>query len=920
VKKSWIASVKTAQTINSVASQLGMRTKNGNQYGPCPACEVERRGSSDKRLPIGVFRYGEDEFWRCFHCQAKGDIIDLVSYKICGMASKDLSSYVEVKEFFQLRNYSSEFMAADNSQAPKKEWPPMDDIKKIKTAMTETILSKLDHEDVNKFLRSRRLWPHKMDRVSLFPDSFPYEELTKVTTSTGKEMNFWPRVWAHKYPIFVPLYDVTGTMRSFQGRAIKKDVSPKSMCPAGYSMQGLFFANSSTLEFLRNKTQFQRFWIVEGEIDFLTMDQQVNDPVIGIKNSSISALAGIQFPKDADIIVCTHNDEAGEKYAKKIGKILHRYSGYVRLILPQGDLNDFQKKNQSLRGIEEYIVPDPDLNDLVTEDGVDALRKAYYSLAEAKKEERLSIFLDLQKRVDSIAAASREYETECTKYLLKIQAIRGCGQHVVSLKKLIRKQIKKMQQEEMSQVMEMSAGFGPHEDVVLFRKAVKVGDEVSHTGAILKMERNVINILTQDPRINDSLRYNELTDTTEYRGRQLEENAIMDVALHLQDHYEGFRMDFKAIGYCMAYVSEMDENRYNPAVDMLNDIYYNTDLSLAPDHARPENLFEYYFRGGVGDIPEAKDLMQNYSLYFLLSLVNRQYQPACRVEAFPVLIGPQGCGKSSGVRELVINDAFFSDTTFDIKSKDAFMQIKGNVLYEIAEGDSLSKGGVNFNTIKNFLTQREFNFRKPYKATVEKIPCNQTYVITSNGRILDFLSDPTGSRRFHTMYVGIGGMVRTDELKADMKYILARTLHMYYGTGEYTGQEPKKGFYLDKNIERLSQIANQSFAEIDPWTSYVSTFLTKKWGNWAYNTLYYSSRKDIYRSFFLSDVFDALNVPTERQDRRFTKRLTDILLSLGAERSNSRGGKNRKTYWYAPEDFGDLKTFDMDKWLAEDNE
>ena len=81
----------------------------------------------------------------------------------------------------------------------------------------------------------------------------------------------------------------------------------------------------------------------------------------------------------------------------------------------------------------------------------------------------------------------------------------------------------------------------------------------------MQIERNVVNILQQDIRMNGLLKYNELKDATEYKGKVIEDSAVIDVMLFMQDNYWGFRMDKTSVGNCMNYVGEMAENRYNPS-------------------------------------------------------------------------------------------------------------------------------------------------------------------------------------------------------------------------------------------------------------------------------------------------------------------------------------------------------------------
>ena len=50
-----------------------------------------------------------------------------------------------------------------------------------------------------------------------------------------------------------------------------------------------------------------------------------------------------------------------------------------------------------------------------------------------------------------------------------------------------------------------------------------------------------------------------------------------------------------------------------------------------------------------------------------------------------ILVGEQGVGKSSAMRALMPDVAWFSDTPIDLRSKDAYLAMQGVWVYEISE-------------------------------------------------------------------------------------------------------------------------------------------------------------------------------------------------------------------------------------------
>src|SRR5262249_27579827 len=108
-----------------------------------------------------------------------------------------------------------------------------------------------------------------------------------------------------------------------------------------------------------------------------------------------------------------------------------------------------------------------------------------------------------------------------------------------------------------------------------------------------------------------------------------------------------------------------------------------------------------------------------------------------------VLIGDQGIGKSTGLRTLV-GDQWFADSMPDLHSKDARLQLHGKVLIEWSELSALGKS--TNETVKNFITSPIDTFRLPYDRATSDVPRSCSFAGTTN--ISDFLTDPTGGRRF----------------------------------------------------------------------------------------------------------------------------------------------------------------------------
>jgi twinkle protein len=85
----WIAQASDGLTCWDALERVGMKTSIGSSAGPCPACSAARRGTGDRRGPVGIGADGRA--WKCHRCEASGDVIDLVAYTTWSRRFRELS-------------------------------------------------------------------------------------------------------------------------------------------------------------------------------------------------------------------------------------------------------------------------------------------------------------------------------------------------------------------------------------------------------------------------------------------------------------------------------------------------------------------------------------------------------------------------------------------------------------------------------------------------------------------------------------------------------------------------------------------------------------------------------------------------------------------------------------------------------------
>lgn len=88
MRDGWISTATSSVTVSTGASSLGMRAGPLRSIGPCPACREQRRGTGDRRGPVGLTP--NERGWKCHRCEAAGDVVDLVAYSLASKRFRDL--------------------------------------------------------------------------------------------------------------------------------------------------------------------------------------------------------------------------------------------------------------------------------------------------------------------------------------------------------------------------------------------------------------------------------------------------------------------------------------------------------------------------------------------------------------------------------------------------------------------------------------------------------------------------------------------------------------------------------------------------------------------------------------------------------------------------------------------------------------
>lgn len=125
--------------------------------------------------------------------------------------------------------------------------------------------------------------------------------------------------------------------------------------------------------------------------------------------------------------------------------------------------------------------------------------------------------------------------------------------------------------------------------------------------------------------------------------------------------------------------------------------------------------------------------------------VARVYEPGCKMDYMPVLVGKQGIGKSHLLA--IMGGEWFSDSITSIQGKEGYEALQGSWIIEWGELSAAKKADIE--SMKLFISKQNDRYRKAYARRVTDNPRQCVFVGTTNDD--EFLRDYTGNRRFWPM-------------------------------------------------------------------------------------------------------------------------------------------------------------------------
>ena len=168
----------------------------------------------------------------------------------------------------------------------------------------------------------------------------------------------------------------------------------------------------------------------------------------------------------------------------------------------------------------------------------------------------------------------------------------------------------------------------------------------------------------------------------------------------------------------------------------------------------------------------------------------------------PLLVGDQGCGKSTFCLNLLppVLRPYYTDS-IDFKSKQEAERYLGRFfLINIDEFDQINVSQQGF--LKHLLQKPVANLRKPYGNTIREMRRYASFIGTSNQK--DLLTDPSGSRRF--ICIEVTAPINTN-VTINYKQLYAQAMEAIYKGERY---------WLNDEDENILKQTNREFEQASP--------------------------------------------------------------------------------------------------------
>lgn len=334
--------------------------------------------------------------------------------------------------------------------------------------------------------------------------------------------------------------------------------------------------------------------------------------------------------------------------------------------------------------------------------------------------------------------------------------------------------------------------------------------EVDKRGKICQTINNAYIILTHDPVLKDSIGYNRMTDAIMAIGG-LPWNAADGERLWTDADDSGLRQYLEhayGVGGSQRVLDALNNaataHAYHPVQD------YLAGLPAWDGVPRVDALLIDLL--GAEDTPYVRAVTRKT----LIAAVARALVPGIKYDYMTVLVGPQGCGKSTFCRWL--GGKWFNDSVTLVGTKDSYEQLQYSWIVEIGELAAARRSDIE--TLKMFLSTTADTFRAAYARRTRTVQRGCVFIGTTNSDI--FLRDATGNRRFWPVQIlGVDGVKAVARMTEELRQQVFAEALAAWKTG-------KEELFLDAEMLVNATEQQAAYSEDDGRLGLLADFLERR--------------------------------------------------------------------------------------------
>lgn len=339
--------------LHAVASALGLTIRK-NTVSPCPSCGAEKRGSHDKRLPIGFNKNLKG--WVCHSCKTTGNIIDLISYTLQGKRYRELEK--DSRKSIMIWSEENRLHIREQSNVYQKIVSTYnlsnDQVPTSKTDVEQDKNSPFRWEkDIHlKYNDNLYNTPFGIAIIEYLVEHRKIADHTIREFQIGAMMDRFDNIW-----IVIPLKNREGEVVNLKFRTLPTEEDHKKKIRHCSGREMVLFNANNLDPFIDNNVI-----ITEGEFDVLSyhsVDPQMNvvSGTTGAKSNWSNEWLDSIEPFE-NIYINYDDDETGKEGAEKLSSKLGKDRCYLMSCHKYNDFNEYimnTKKEHWIDDVKKFI-------------------------------------------------------------------------------------------------------------------------------------------------------------------------------------------------------------------------------------------------------------------------------------------------------------------------------------------------------------------------------------------------------------------------------------------------------------------------------------------------------------------------------------------------------------------------------------